>query len=80
MTTSISKIPKRTTFVVKDKRHGIIPLNFWCKENGIKYNTVQARAWRAGLSGNAIGLVELDPYGEHREIFKKVRLNNGAKA
>ena len=80
MVTSIEKIPRRTAFVVKDKKHGLIPLNFWCKSHGVKYNTIQARAWRAGLSGSLIGLVELYPDGEHKEIFKKVRVKHGAKA
>jgi hypothetical protein len=80
MTTSIEKIPQRTTFVVKDKVLGVIPLNYWCKSHGFKYNTIQARAWRAGLSGNSIGLVVLNPNDEHKELFKKVRPKNGAKA
>lgn len=77
-----AKLPGKTTFVVKDKK-GIVTLSYWCKTHGMKYNTVQARAWRAGLSSDSPnGLVTLDPKGAHREIFKRIKDNDrpGKKA
>lgn len=70
MTTPIDRAPRRTTFFVKDKKLGVVPLSYWCQVNGVKYNTIQARVWRAGLSCEATGFVTLNADKEHKELLR----------
>lgn len=78
MKKSITAVPPKTVFVCNDPKLGFVPLAYWCKKHRVKYNTIQARLWRAGFSGNEVGLVMLDVVGTHKEFFEKVRkVENG---
>lgn len=70
MAKSIIISPKKTNYLVFPEFGPPQPLALWCKMRGVKYNTIQARIWRAGMSLSADGLVFLYPDGEHKDLLK----------
>jgi hypothetical protein len=80
MVKSITDAPKKTNYLVKGDGESILTLSQWCKQNKVKYNTIQARIWREGHSVSGSGLAILDLEGEHKHLFEKVRCRGRRKA
>jgi hypothetical protein len=70
MNKSISNAPKKTSYLVVANFCLPTPLATWCSARGVKYNTIQTRIWRAGLSLSATGVVYLYPDGEHKDLLR----------